>query len=236
MNGSAVVIGATGGIGRAMVERIVADGAFDTVWAVSRSGADVEGSQGLSADLEDEASLASAAERIGQGPAPTLIVVATGVLHDGLQPERAFRQLDAEHLLRDYRVNAVGPALAAKHLLPLMPRDRRAVFAALSARVGSIGDNRLGGWHAYRSSKAALNMILRNLSVEMARSHPQAVIAGLHPGTVATDLSAPFQKGVAEGKLFTADYSAERLLAVLSNLTPADSGGVFAWDGARVPE
>jgi NAD(P)-dependent dehydrogenase (short-subunit alcohol dehydrogenase family) len=236
MNGSAVVIGATGGIGRAMVERIVSDGAFETAWAVSRSGTDVAGAQGLSADLEDEASLASAAERIGQGPDPTLIVVATGVLHDGLQPERSFRQLDEEHLLRDYRVNAVGPALAAKHLLPLMPRDRRAVFAALSARVGSIGDNRLGGWHAYRASKAALNMILRNLSVEMARSHPQAVIAGLHPGTVATDLSAPFQKGVAQGKLFTADYSAERLLSVLSKLTPADSGGVFAWDGARVPE
>lgn len=236
MNGSAVVIGATGGIGRAMVERIVADDAFDTVWAVSRSGAAVAGGQGLSADLEDEASLASAADRIGQGPAPTLVVVATGVLHDGLQPERSFRQLDAEHLLRDYRVNAVGPALAAKHLLPLMPRDRRAVFAALSARVGSIADNRLGGWHAYRASKAALNMILRNLSVEMARSHPQAVIAGLHPGTVATDLSAPFQKGVAEDKLFTPDHSAERLLSVLSNLTPADSGGVFAWDGARVPE
>jgi len=236
MNGSAVVIGATGGIGRAMVERILADGAFDTVCAVSRSGADVAGAQGLAADLEDEASLASAAERIGQGPAPTLIVVATGVLHDGLQPERSFRQLDAEHLLRDYRVNAVGPALAAKHLLPLMPRDRRAVFAALSARVGSIADNRLGGWHAYRASKAALNMILRTLSVEMARSHPQAVIAGLHPGTVATDLSAPFQKGRAQGKLFTADDSAERLLSVLSNLTPADSGGVFAWDGVRVPE
>lgn len=236
MNGSAVVIGATGGIGRAMVERIVADGAFESVWAVSRSGADVTGALGLAADLEDEASLAYAAERIGQGPTPTLIIVATGVLHDGRQPERSFRQLDAEHLLRDYRVNAVGPALAAKHLLPLMPRDRRAVFAALSARVGSIADNRLGGWHAYRASKAALNMILRNLSVEMARSHPQAVIAGLHPGTVATDLSAPFQKGVAEGKLFTADYSAERLLSVLSNLTLADSGGVFAWDGVRVPE
>lgn len=236
MNGSAVVIGATGGIGRAMVERVAADGAFDTVWAVSRSGGALAGTKALAADLEDEASLATAAERISQGPAPTLIVVATGVLHDGLQPERSFRQLDAEHLLRDYRVNAVGPALAAKHLLPLMPRDRRAVFAALSARVGSIADNRLGGWHAYRASKAALNMILRNLAVEMARSHPQAVIAGLHPGTVATDLSAPFQKGVAQGKLFTADYSAGRLLAVLSNLTPADSGGVFAWDGARVPE
>lgn len=236
MDGSAVVIGATGGIGRAMVERIVSGGAFETVWAVSRSGADVAGAQGLAADLEDEASLGRAAERIGQGPAPTLIVVATGVLHDGFQPERSLRQLDADHMLRDYRVNAVGPALAAKHLLPLMLRDRRAVFAALSARVGSISDNRLGGWHAYRASKAALNMILRNLAIEMARSHSQAVIAGLHPGTVDTGLSAPFQKGVAEGRLFTADHSAERLLAVLSGLTPADSGGVFAWDGARVPE
>jgi len=236
MNGSAVVIGATGGIGRAMEEQILASGAFETVWAVSRSGADVTGAQGLAADLEDEAGLVHAAERIGRGPAPTLIVLATGVLHDGFQPERSLRQLDADHMLRDYRVNAVGPALAAKHLLPLMPRDRRAVFAALSARVGSIGDNRLGGWHAYRASKAALNMILRNLAIEMARSHPQAVIAGLHPGTVDTGLSAPFQKGVAEGRLFTADHSAERLLAVLSGLTPADSGGVFAWDGARVAE
>ncbi|VXB06481.1 SDR family NAD(P)-dependent oxidoreductase [Brevundimonas sp. G8] len=236
MNGSAVVIGATGGIGRAMVERIVSGGAFETVWAVSRSGADVAGAQGLAADLEDEASLGRAAERIGQGAAPTLIVLATGVLHDGFQPERALRQLDVDHMLRDYRVNAVGPALAAKHLLPLMPRDRRAVFAALSARVGSISDNRLGGWHAYRASKTALNMILRNLAIEMARSHPMAVIAGLHPGTVDTGLSAPFQKGVAEGRLFTADHSAERLLAVLSGLTPADSGGVFAWDGARVAE
>lgn len=236
MNGSAVVIGATGGIGRAMVEQILASGAFETVWAVSRSGADVAGAQGLAADLEDEAGLVRAAKRIGQGAAPTLIVLATGVLHDGFQPERSLRQLDADHMLRDYRINAVGPALAAKHLLPLMPRDRRAVFAALSARVGSIGDNRLGGWHAYRASKAALNMILRNLAIEMARSHPQAVIAGLHPGTVDTGLSAPFQKGVAEGRLFTADHSAERLLAVLSGLTPADSGAVFAWDGARVPE
>ena len=236
MNGSAVVIGATGGIGRAMVEQILASGAFETVWAVSRSGADVAGAPGLAADLEDEAGLARAAEQIGQGAAPTLIVVATGVLHDGFQPERSLRQLDADHMLRDYRINAIGPALAAKHLLPLMPRDRRAVFAALSARVGSISDNRLGGWHAYRASKAALNMTLRNLAIEMARTHPQTIIAGLHPGTVATDLSAPFQKGVAADKLFDAGYSAARLLAVLDGLSPADSGRVFAWDGARVPE
>ena len=143
--------------------------------------------------------------------------------------------MTADHLLRDYRINTVGPALVAKHFLPLLPRDRRAVFAALSARVGSISDNRLGGWHSYRASKAGLNMILRNLAVELARSHPQAVVAGLHPGTVATDLSAPFQKGVRPEKLFTPAYSAERLLAVLDGLTPADSGGVFAWDGARIP-
>ncbi|MBB3873406.1 SDR family NAD(P)-dependent oxidoreductase [Brevundimonas mediterranea] len=236
MNGSAVVIGATGGVGRALVDRLIAQGTHQTVWAVSRTGGEVAGAQVLAADLEDEASLAEAAQRIGQGAAPTLIVLATGVLHDGFQPERSLRQLEADHMLRDYRVNAVGPALAAKHLLPLTPRDQRAVFAALSARVGSIGDNRLGGWHSYRASKAALHMILRNLAIEMARSHPMAVIAGLHPGTVDTGLSAPFQKGVAEGRLFTPDYSAERLLTVMAALTPADSGGVFAWDGARIPE
>ena len=236
MNGSAVVIGATGGLGRALTQRLVAEGAFDPVWAVSRSATAAPGAQALAADLEDEAGLAQAAARIAQGAAPTLVLVATGVLHDGFQPERSLCQLEAEHLLRDYRINTVGPALVAKHFLPLLPRDRRAVFAALSARVGSIGDNRLGGWYAYRASKAALNMILRNLAIETARTHPLAVVAGLHPGTVDTGLSAPFQKGVGEGRLFSPDHSAERLLAVAAGLTPGDSGGVFAWDGARIPE
>jgi NAD(P)-dependent dehydrogenase (short-subunit alcohol dehydrogenase family) len=236
MSGSAVVIGASGGIGRALTQRLVAEGGFEAVWAVSRSAAAVPGAKALAADLEDEDSLAQAAARIAQGAAPTLVLVATGVLHDGFQPERSLRQLEAEHLLRDYRINTVGPTLVAKHFLPLLPRDRRAVFAALSARVGSIGDNRLGGWYAYRASKAALNMILRNLAIETARTHPLAVVAGLHPGTVDTGLSAPFQKGVGEGRLFSPDHSAERLLAVAAGLTPGDSGGVFAWDGARIPE
>ncbi|WP_374597397.1 SDR family NAD(P)-dependent oxidoreductase [Brevundimonas sp.] len=225
---AAVVIGASGGIGSAMVEALKASGLYATVHALSRSGA------GL--DLTDEPSVAQAARGVGEGPAPSLIFVATGVLHHGHEPERTYKAMTAEHLLRDYQVNTVGPALVAKHFLPLMPRDRRAVFAALSARVGSIGDNRLGGWHSYRASKAALNMILKNLAIELARTHPQAVVAGLHPGTVDTALSVPFQKGVAADKLFTADYSAGRLLAVLDGLSPADSGGVFAWDGARIPE
>ena len=225
---AAVVIGASGGIGAAAALRLERSGRYAVVHALSRSGT------GL--DLEDETSIAAAAARVAEGPAPGLVFVATGVLHNGFEPERSWRALDSEHLLRDYRINAVGPALVAKHLLPLLPRDGRAVFAALSARVGSIGDNRLGGWHSYRASKAALNMILRNLAVEVGRTHPQAVVAGLHPGTVDTGLSAPFQKGVKPETLFTAAYSAERLLAVIDGLTPADSGGVFGWDSERIPE
>lgn len=227
MNQAAVVIGASGGIGGAVVERLTASGRFAVVHTLSRS---------TGFDLEDEATISAAAARVADGPSPTLVFVATGVLHHGEAPERTYRALTAEHLLRDYRINTVGPALVMKHFAPLLPRDRRAVFAALSARVGSIGDNRLGGWHSYRASKAALNMLLKNLSIELARSHPQAVVAGLHPGTVDTGLSEPFQRGVVPDRLFAPAFSAERLLSVLDGLTPADSGGVFAWDGVRVPE
>jgi NAD(P)-dependent dehydrogenase (short-subunit alcohol dehydrogenase family) len=221
-----VVIGASGGIGAAVAEQLRASDQFAQVHALSRS-------DGF--DLTDEGSIADAAARVA-GSAPTLIFVATGVLHNGENPERTYRAMSAEHLLRDYCINTVGPALVMKHFAPLLPRDRRAVFAALSARVGSIGDNRSGGWHAYRASKAALNMILRNLSIELARTHREAVVAGLHPGTVDTALSAPFQKGVEPEKLFTPHHSAARMLAVLDALTPADSGGVFAFDGARIPD
>ncbi|MDP3379002.1 MAG: SDR family NAD(P)-dependent oxidoreductase [Brevundimonas sp.] len=223
---SAVVIGASGGIGGALVCRLEAAGDHAVVHALSRSGT------GL--DLEDEASIAAAAARIAEGPPPALVIVATGVLHGAHSPERTYRALTAEHLMRDYRLNAIGPALVAKHLLPLMPRESRGVFAALSARVGSIGDNRLGGWHAYRASKAALNMLIRNLAIEHGRTHKAGIVVGLHPGTVATDLSAPFQAGVAPEKLFTPEHSAAALLSVVNGLAPADSGGVFAWDGQRI--
>jgi hypothetical protein len=165
-----------------------------------------------------------------------LALVATGTLQPGGRaPEKSFRNLDVEALVEAFRVNAAGPALVARHVLPLLPRDGRSVFAALSARVGSIGDNRLGGWHAYRASKAALNMIVRTLAVELARTRPEAICVALHPGTVDTDLSRPFQKGVPEGRLLTPAQSAERLTAVLDGLTPGDSGGFFAWDGKPIP-
>ncbi|QBX37002.1 SDR family NAD(P)-dependent oxidoreductase [Brevundimonas sp. S30B] len=233
--GPAVIVGASGGVGAALVRSLAARQPSQTIHALSRSGAAVDGAQAGVLDLEDESSIQTAAASVVRDGAPELVIVATGVLHGAFKPERSMRELSADHLLRDYRINAVGPALLAKHLLPLMPRDRRTVFAVLSARVGSIGDNRLGGWHAYRASKAGLNMILKTLAVEAARTHPQTIVCGLHPGTVDTELSQPFQRGVAPGKLFTPEVSAAHLLKVIYGLTPADSGGVFAWDGSRIP-
>lgn len=138
-------------------------------------------------------------------------------------------------MARLFAVNTIGPALIAKHTLPKLPRDRRAVFAVLSARVGSIGDNRLGGCHGYRASKAALNMLIANFAIEMRRTHPLAVIVALHPGTVATSLSEPFQAGVAADKLFSPETSATHLLNVIDQLSPDDSGGFFAWNAERLP-
>jgi NAD(P)-dependent dehydrogenase (short-subunit alcohol dehydrogenase family) len=159
------------------------------------------------------------------------------MLHDELQrPERSMRELDADKLARSFLINTIAPALVAKHVLPRLPRDRRAVFAVLGARVGSIGDNRTGGWHGYRASKAALVMLVKTLSIELKRTHPQAICVALHPGTVDTPMSKPFQGNVAPEKLFTPEFSAERLIAVADVLTPADSGGHFAWNGARIPD
>ena len=166
-----------------------------------------------------------------------LVFVATGILHDGdtLQPEKTWRSLDPAALRRSFDINCIGPTLVAKHLLPLLRRDRKAVFAALSARVGSIADNQLGGWYGYRASKAALNMTIRTLAIELARRNPSAVCVGLHPGTVDSELSRPFQRGVPADRLFSPERAAAQLLAVIDDLTPQSSGRLFAWDGSEIP-
>ena len=231
------VIGAGGGIGAALADQLAGADHVANLWRTYRQPR--PGRNAVTLDLEDEGSIAAAAAEIGHAArALDLVIVATGILHDAdkLQPEKSWRALTAESLATAYRINTVGPALVAKHFLPLLRRDSKAVFAALSARVGSIADNQLGGWYGYRASKAALNMVLRTLAIELARSRPLACCVGLHPGTVDTALSQPFQKGVPTDRLFPATRAARQLLGVIDDVTPAGSGRVFAWDGTLVPE
>jgi NAD(P)-dependent dehydrogenase (short-subunit alcohol dehydrogenase family) len=237
---SVAVIGTSGGIGGAFTAALEEAADVARIFTFSRRepppGATRKNWQAL--DLEDEASIARAAAMVEQeAGALHLVVVASGLLHagDDLQPEKTWRSLDAGALQQAFAVNAIGPALVAKHFLPLLARERKSAFAVLSARVGSIEDNHLGGWYAYRASKAALNMLIRSLAVELARRNDRAVCVGLHPGTVDTALSRPFQSNVPEGGLFTPAQAAGRLLRVLDGLSPAESGGVFAWDGQRIP-
>jgi NAD(P)-dependent dehydrogenase (short-subunit alcohol dehydrogenase family) len=234
----AVVIGASGGIGAALAARLGEDPACAAVHALSRSGRAPEGARLRPGriDLEDEASVAAAAETVGADGPPALVIVAAGYLHGPAGgPEKSWRQIEPGAMAKAFAVNATGPALVAKHFMDLLPRRERAILAALSARVGSIGDNRAGGWYGYRASKAALNQILRCLAIEGARKRPELVVAGLQPGTVRTELSAPFRSHVAEEELFEPAEAAANLLSVLDRLPPERSGGVFDWQGEAVP-
>ncbi|MEO0786332.1 MAG: SDR family NAD(P)-dependent oxidoreductase [Pseudomonadota bacterium] len=233
----AVVFGTSGGIGGEMARQLAAKRG-GPVFGVSRSQAPaIDGVTPLRADLTDEDALAEVAEAIKAEGKPDLVIVSAGLLSNGeaLQPEKSYKHQSLDAFQKVFAANTFGPALAAKHMLPLMPRDGRAVFAALSARVGSISDNRLGGWHAYRASKAALNMLIRNYAIEQGRRNEDFIAVGLHPGTVDTKLSEPFQGNVPDKKLFTPEYSAKALLGVIDNLTPEQSGNVYDYAGEPVP-
>lgn len=234
-----VIIGASGGIGSALTHTIAARPDIRQVHALSRSPATFDNDKIASnqIDILCEDSLAVAAQRIAATAQPVLVIVASSLLStpDGLQPERSLRHQSLTAFERVFAANTFGPALVAKHFLPIMPRRGRAVFAALSARVGSISDNQLGGWHAYRASKAALNMLIRNYAIEQARRNPDFIAVGLHPGTVDTALSAPFQANVPDSQLFTPQASAERLLRVIESLTPEVTGKALDWAGKEIP-
>ncbi|GAA3995685.1 SDR family NAD(P)-dependent oxidoreductase [Sphingomonas humi] len=220
-----VIIGASGGIGAALSDLYESRG--DQVHRLSRRDGGI--------DLADAGSITAAAEAVPFAAVERL-VVATGLLHgEGVAPERSLRDLDADRLQRSFLINTIGPALVLRHFLPKVARSGRVEIACLSARVGSIGDNRLGGWYGYRASKAALNQLVRTAAVELARSRPEAVMVALHPGTVDTAMSQPFQANVAEGKLFSAAQSASCLAGVLDKLTARDSGGFFDWKGEPIP-
>ncbi len=233
-----VVVGASGGIGSEFVRQLSQDDRVARIHALARNPVNDPAAKVFNEhiDICDEDSVDAAAAEVTAAGKLDLVIVATGILHRGeaIRPEKSLRDIDAGAMMDVIRVNAIGPALIAKAFLPHMRPGSKSVFAALSARVGSIGDNRLGGWVSYRSSKTALNMILKTLSIEHARRFPESVIAGLHPGTVDTQLSAPFQRRVPEGKLFTASKSVQHMLSVIDRLAPADSGKVFAWDGSPI--
>lgn len=228
-----VVIGASGGIGSAMVDELRLR-FHDARFVLTARATDrplPSAGEWMRLDLENEQSIIAAARATGEAD---IVCVATGMLHEGdaIRPEKTWAAIDPHAMARSFAVNAIGPALVMKHFLPLLSRERRSVMALLSARVGSISDNRLGGWYSYRASKAALNQMIRTASVELARKNPGALCVGLHPGTVATPLSAPF----GSGDRLEPRESASKLVAILQQLQPEDSGKVFDWQGRIVPE
>jgi NAD(P)-dependent dehydrogenase (short-subunit alcohol dehydrogenase family) len=240
-----LVVGASRGIGLALARQLDASPDVESVLAAARRPRDLQpppaaGSRIIPVriDVEEEASIEAAAREIaGLVSGLDLIINCAGLLHDGprLQPERRLVHVESANLERLFRVHAVGPLLLAKHLQSLLPRRERGVFASLSARVGSIGDNHLGGWYAYRVSKAAHNMAIKNISIELSRRARGIVCVALHPGTVETDLSQPFVANVRREKLFSPARAARQLLQVIDSRTAEHNGGFFAWDGSEIP-
>ena len=245
----AVVQGSSRGIGLALVARLLEEPGLGRVMACARAPDSSEGLIQLldrheerlilqPLDVTDPLSIEAAADAaVYRGLRPHLVINVAGILHEGtaLGPEKRLEDIDLAALERVFAVNVLGPAVFMRHFLPRMATDGKAVFAALSARVGSIGDNRLGGWYAYRASKSALNQTLKTASIEARRRFKNIIVAALHPGTTDTSLSAPFQANVDPEKLFAPEFVAERLLRVLGQLQPEDSGGFFAWDGQSIP-
>ncbi|MCY4321877.1 MAG: SDR family NAD(P)-dependent oxidoreductase [Bdellovibrionaceae bacterium] len=232
------IIGSSGGIGSALVKELAQTYPLADIFAFSRKAQNFNSPlvKSYTINYQEEESLRQSAHLVGENNTWDLVVVATGLLHDkDIQPERSFKELSVQKFQKLFLVNTITPALIAKHFIPKLNQKKRSVFAVLSARVGSISDNRLGGWYAYRASKTALNMIVKNLAIEVRRKAPLNLIVGLHPGTVDSPLSKPFQKSIAKEKLFTAEESAQKLIKVLKKLQTKDSGKGFAWDGQEIP-
>lgn len=242
-----LVVGANQGIGLGFVQNLLRDDRIGRVCVTHRNLASAELTtlRGqyphrldlISMDITDEAQIAQGIAQIQrQIDKLHLVLYCVGFLHEGnIQPEKSLQQIRAEYLLRYFQVNSIGAVLLAKHVLPLLKHGDRSVFASISAKVGSIGDNHLGGWYGYRASKAALNMFMRTTAIEYSRKSPQTLVVMLHPGTTDTRLSQPFQRSVLPDKLFPVEQSVTQLLAVIEALRPDDSGQFFSWDGSRLP-
>jgi NAD(P)-dependent dehydrogenase (short-subunit alcohol dehydrogenase family) len=241
---AALVVGGGQGIGLGFVRQLLDRAEIQLVYATYRQTASATELLAianpklrcLQMDITDEAQIAAVIQNI-QSETKTLhyVINSVGVLHEGeMQPEKSLRQINSEQLLRYFQVNSIGAMLLFKQVQPLLKHEDRSILATISAKVGSISDNQLGGWYGYRASKAALNMFMRTAAIEYHRTCPHAILVALHPGTTDTKLSLPFQRNVPPEKLFTVDRTVSQLLDVIDKLTPADSGEFFTWDGSRI--
>ena len=233
---SVAIIGSSGAIGRAFLDAYIADKEISNIYSISRTEVESKDKRiiHINIDVTDEVSVKAAASQIGENRLDKLIV-ATGILHTELfGPEKSIKDIKIENFVKIFSVNAFGPALIGKYFLPLMKKDKKSIAAFLSARVGSISENKLGGWYAYRASKSALNQIIKNFSIEAKRTNPTGIIIGLQPGTVKSKLSEPFQKNVKKGKLLLPKDSVKSLIRVIESVMQNDSGKIFDWKGEEI--
>ena len=239
---TALIVGAKGGLGQAFCERwSELDPSLNIVATSRNTEWCAEGSTDpkiirLEMDIGSERSVEAAATYIREKELKLSVVInCSGLLHTpSFSPERALKELSMEKMKKVFEVNTFGVALMLKYFVPLFPRNERSIFASCSARVGSIGDNRLGGWYSYRASKAAQNMMIRTAAIEVRRLRRECICIALHPGTVISELSAPFTKRKDPSKLFSPDFSATKLTEVLERISADDSGEFFAYDGTRI--
>ena len=238
MKKNVAVIGSSGAIGNAISKILQNNELVETVYNFSRSTS-IESSKkekNFFIDIENEDSIKRSVKNIPENIKFDLVFVATGILHDNedIYPEKSIRDISEVKLKKVLMVNTIGPTLVGKYFIPFLDKNKKNVFAFLSARVGSISDNKIGGWYSYRASKTALNQIIKNFSIEVKRSNPNSIFVGLQPGTVKSNLSKPFEKNVNSSNLFSPEYSAEKLLKVINDLTLEDTGKFFAWNGEEI--
>ena len=238
MKKTVAIIGSSGAIGNAVAEILLDDDGVEAIYRFSRNDSNENSDRvkNLYIDIEDEESIKDCIKNLSKDIKFDLVFVATGILHNDndIFPEKSIRDISQSKLEKVLLVNTIGPALVGKYFIPYLRKNSKSIFAFLSARVGSISDNKLGGWYSYRASKTALNQIIKNFSIEVRRSNPNAIFIGLQPGTVKSFLSKPFEKNVRPGNLFTPEYSATKMLEVIDNLSLEDTGKVYAWDGEEI--
>ena len=246
--GNALIVGASRGIGWGFVQQLIDSAQIDHLYATYRQSETANQLLNLqkqypdkltclALDVTDETQIINACQQIqAQTPQLHLVINCVGILHEeNLQPEKSLRQINSDNLIRYFQVNAIASVLLAKHLSPLFKHQATAIFAVISAKVGSIEDNRLGGWYGYRASKAALNMLIKNVAIEYSRIRKNVIVVALHPGTTDTQLSEPFQQNVPPEKLFSVERCTTQLLSIINNLSSANHGQFFAWDGSLLP-